>query len=277
MESVWALTDITKLVDAEFAQRLSSSVFANSYDGIVIADIQNLIVDVNPAYCRITGYTRDEVLGKNPSLISSGRQSDDFYMRMWTSLLQSDFWQGEVWNRRKTGEIYAEMLSVSAIRDARVEVQNFIGVSSDISSLKLHEQELDRFAHYDPLTGLPNRRQFQDQLQHELQLAQRTEGEVALILIDLDRFKEVNDTLGHDTGDRLLEDVGKRLQACVRESDSIARIGGDEFVVVMPGLQGQYFVRSPVTSRRSIRPFQHSHHPLKTITDQLPVCPQVSE
>ena len=239
MESVWALTDITKLVEAEFAQRLSSSVFANSYDGIVITDTKNLIVDVNPAYCRISGYARDEVLGKNPSLISSGRQSDDFYKSMWTSLLQSDFWQGEVWNRRKTGEIYAEMLSLSAVRNARGEVQNFIGVSSDISSLKLHEQELDRFAHYDPLTGLPNRRQFQDQLKHELQLAQRTGGEVALILIDLDRFKEVNDTLGHDTGDRLLEDVGKRLQACVRESDSIARIGGDEFVVVMPGLQGQ--------------------------------------
>ena len=239
MVSVWAFTDVTEIIAADSSRRLAASVFSNSYDGIVITDVQNHIVDVNPAFSRITGFSRDEVLGKNPKQITSGRQDEGFYQAMWSNLQQSGSWHGEIWNRRKTGEIYAEMLSISAVRDQRGEVQNYIGVFSDISSLKLHEQELDKIAHFDALTGLPNRRLFQNQLQRAIQLAHRTECDVALLVIDLDRFKEVNDTLGHDAGDQLLQDAAKRLQLCVRESDSIARLGGDEFVVVMPGVKGQ--------------------------------------
>jgi len=238
-ESVWAMMDITGIVRAESNQRRAARVFANSYDGIVVTDSNNLIVDVNPAYTRITGYTLDEVIGKNPNFISSGRQNEIFYHDIWESLKKTDAWQGEVWNRRKSGEIFAEMLSISVVRDQHGSLLNYIGVFSDISNLKQHEQELDRIAHFDALTGLPNRRLFQDQLQRELQMALRTGCNVALLVIDLDRFKEVNDTLGHDAGDRLLVEAAQRLRTCVRESDMVARLGGDEFVVVMPVLKGQ--------------------------------------
>jgi len=238
-ETVWALTDITEIKIAEFSQRLNASVFSNSYDGIVITDAQNNIVAVNPSYVRITGYSPEEAIGKNPRLLSSGTQGGDFYRRMWEEILQNDTWRGEVWNRRKSGEIYAQMLAISTVRNSEGEIQNFIGVFSDISNLKRHEQELARIAHHDALTGLPNRVLLSDRILQAITKARRSNEVVAVVVLDLDGFKAVNDTYGHSAGDRLLIEVSKRLVRTLRAEDTASRIGGDEFVLVLTDVTSQ--------------------------------------
>ena len=234
---VWQ--DITQRKRAEKDLRITASVFSNSQEGIVITDADNTFVDVNPAFTQITGYTREEVIGKNPNVLSSGRQDKAFYAAMWQSLEQKKAWRGEVWNRRKSGEIYAELLSISAICDDDGRVQRYVGVFSDISYLKAHEIELSQVANYDALTCIPNRRLLADRLDQAIARTQRGGKMLSVCYIDLDGFKQVNDQYGHEAGDQLLVEVTRRLQDALRAGDTVARLGGDEFVVLFNDLASE--------------------------------------
>jgi diguanylate cyclase (GGDEF)-like protein/PAS domain S-box-containing protein len=228
--------DITERKRNEETLQIIASVFANSHDGILITDSNNNFVDVNPAFTQITGYTRDEVIGKNPRMLSSGRQDKEFYGAIWQTLQQKKAWRGEIWNRRKSGEIYAELLSISAICDDAGSVQRYVGVFSDISYVKTHEAELSQVANYDALTGVPNRRLLADRLEQSIVRAQRSGKILSVCYLDLDGFKQVNDQYGHAAGDQLLVEVTRRLQKVLRAEDTLARLGGDEFVVLLNDL-----------------------------------------
>ena len=230
-------TDITERKLAEENLRITASVFDNSQEAILITDANNVITDVNPAFTLITGYSREEVLGKHPGLLSSGLHDPAFYAGMWKSLREEKSWRGEIWNRRKTGEIYAELLSIAVILDCDGNVQRHVGVSSDISYLKEHEAALSRIAHYDALTGIPNRMLLADRMRQAIAQTSREHNMVAVCYLDLDGFKPVNDTFGHDAGDQVLIEIAKRLGDTVRGGDTVARLGGDEFVVLLLGLE----------------------------------------
>jgi diguanylate cyclase (GGDEF)-like protein/PAS domain S-box-containing protein len=224
------------LREREGQLRLAASVYANSYEGIVIATADKAIIDVNPAFTRITGYSREEILGRTPKVLSSGRHDVNFYRTMWESINEHDFWQGEVCNRRKSGELYTEILSLSVIRDVNGVLQHYIGVFSDISLLKAHEEELHRIAHFDTLTGVPNRRLLSDRLAQALARSRRNQRSVAVCYLDLDGFKGINDRFGHAGGDQLLVSISQRLQSVMRADDTLARLGGDEFVLLLTDL-----------------------------------------
>ncbi|THF66458.1 EAL domain-containing protein [Pseudothauera nasutitermitis] len=215
---------------------LAEKVIETSLEGILITDENVRIISVNPAFTRLTGYSPEEVLGRNPSLLNSGRQNAEFYQRMWTHLRAEDHWQGEIWNRRKNGELYPELLTITAIRDREGRLTNYAAVFSDISQLKENEAHIRHLAYFDPLTGLPNRRLLEDRLQVALAHAHRNRSRAAVLFIDLDRFKRINDSLGHEVGDQLLVEISRRLCACLREDDTVARMGGDEFIVVLSDL-----------------------------------------
>ncbi|MDY0048762.1 MAG: EAL domain-containing protein [Thauera propionica] len=213
--------------------RLAATVFTHAREGIIVTDVRGRIVEVNEAFTRITGYARDEVLGHNPSLLKSDRHGPEFHAAMWQSLLEKGHWYGEVWNRRKSGELFAELLTVSAVRDARGEIRHFVGLFSDITTQKEHERQLERIAHYDALTALPNRVLFADRLHQAMARAKRGGQRLAVVYVDLDGFKTVNDTQGHDAGDQLLMTLAGRMRKAMRECDTLARLGGDEFVAVL--------------------------------------------
>lgn len=218
--------------------RLAATVFESIREGVVITDLEPRIVAVNQAYTRITGYDEAQVLGKNPKIIKSGFHDKAFYQAMWSSLKETGYWSGEVWNRRKNGEIYPQWLTISAVCvDSSCGTEskpcNYVGVFTDISQLKQSEAQLTQLAHYDPLTSLPNRLLVQSQLQHAVERAQRHGSLVAVLYIDLDRFKNVNDSLGHPVGDELLIKLAERMKKRVREEDMLARLGGDEFLLVL--------------------------------------------
>jgi len=227
------IRDVSERRRSEADLRLAASVYANSYEGIVIADADRQIVDVNPAFTRITGYALDEVVGRSPKLLSSGQHDSGFYADMWQSIADHDFWQGEITNRRRNGALYTEILSISVIRDSDGALQHYIGVFSDITLLKAHEDELYRIAHYDHLTNLPNRRLFSDRLSQALARSRRSDASVAVCYLDLDGFKAVNDTHGHSIGDKLLIELSSRLLSVLRVDDTLARLGGDEFVLLL--------------------------------------------
>ncbi len=228
--------DVTERREAEDQLRLAAAVFESTQDGVMIANTEPRILAVNHAYQEITGYSAQEALGKNPNILQSGRHDRPFYQSMWASIQQTGHWQGEIWNRRKNGEVYPQWTSISAVRNEQGEVSNYVGVFTDISQLKQTEARLERLAHYDPLTALPNRLLFQSRMEHALEGAHRQGEQVALLLIDLDRFKDVNDTLGHPAGDELLQKVVERMRQRLREEDTLARLGGDEFVVLLERL-----------------------------------------
>ncbi len=226
-------TDITERKKFELAQREASTVFESSYEGIMVVGTDMRITKINPAFTRITGYSAEEIIGQSPSILSSGQQDPAYYQAMWDSVLHKTFWSGEIWNRRKTGELYAELLSISTVKNAAGDIEHYVGVFSDISQLKAHEAELDRIAHYDPLTGTPNRRLLTDRMEQAIARATRSGRTLAVCFLDLDGFKQVNDRLGHAAGDSLLVGVTHHLQHMLRSEDTLARLGGDEFVVLL--------------------------------------------
>ncbi len=202
----------------------------------MITAADSKIIDVNDTFTNITGYSRDEVLGQTPNLLSSGIQGKEFYASLWGDLIKNGHWYGEVWNRRKDGEVYAEILTISAVRDAQGNTQHYVALFSDITMLKKHESELERIAHYDALTGLPNRVLLADRLHQGMMQAVRRKQRLAVVYLDLDGFKAINDNHGHEAGDQLLIAVASRMKQSLREGDTLARLGGDEFVAVMPYL-----------------------------------------
>ena len=229
--------DITARKKGEEKLRLAATILATSVEGVVITDADGRIQSVNRAFTEITGYAQDEVLGRNPRLLRSGRHEPEFYQTMWTSLLEAGVWQGEISNRRRNGEVYPEWLTITAIRGDDGALTHYVGVFSDISSLKRSQESLERLAHFDPLTDLPNRTLFQDRLAHAIDRAKRYEHLVAVLLLDLDGFKTVNDSLGHPVGDRLLQEVARRLHACIRVEDTVSRMGGDEFALILVNMK----------------------------------------
>ena len=224
-------------VRAEAALRQSSAVFESTRDGVVITTLEPRIVAVNPAYTEITGYRADEVIGLNPSLLRSGRHDRAFYQAMWAGLKQLGYWQGEVWNRRANGEVYPQWLTLSTVRDEAGEPSHYVGVFTDLTQLKRSEQQLEHLTHYDPLTDLPNRLLVQSRLEHAIDQARRHRSRVGVLFVDLDRFKNVNDSLGHPVGDALIQAVATRLRGGLRDEDTVARLGGDEFLVVIEDLE----------------------------------------
>lgn len=217
-------------------QRLAGAVLASAQDGVLITDLQQRIIDVNDAFVRLSGYSREELLGKTPRILRSGRQSRRFYTEMWASLLENGHWTGELWNRRKNGEIFPELLTVSAVRDEDGAVHHFVGVYSDISTLKEQQKKLEHLAHYDALTGLPNRVLLADRLHQAMAQADRRGDRLAVVYLDLDGFKTLNDKHGHEVGDLFLAGLSQHLKHAVREEDTLARLGGDEFVAVLVDL-----------------------------------------
>ena len=224
--------EIEKRKRQEEALLLADAVFESAAEAIFVTDADNNIVRVNPAFTAITGYPPTEVMGRNPSLLKSGRHGPDFYREMWDALNRSGHWEGEIWNRYKNGDIRVEWLSIAKISDGD-GVARHLAVFHDITRRKEAEELLRFKAHHDALTELPNRELFKDRLQTAINQARRYRRNFALLLIDLDRFKEVNDSLGHTAGDQLLVEAAQRLSSCVRETDTVARLGGDEFAIIL--------------------------------------------
>ncbi len=233
---VGVIRDITERKQIEEKLKRSASVFTHAHEGIMITDASATITEVNDAFNRITGYATEEVLGKNPKILQSGRHSPDFYAEIWDTLLAQGHWRGEIWNRRKNGEIYPEMLTISAVKNAAGLVQHYVSLCTDITSMKEHQGQLERIAHYDLLTNLPNRVLLADRLSQAMLQCSRHEQSLAVVFLDLDGFKHINDTNGHDVGDELLIALSIRMKEALRKGDSLARIGGDEFVAVLTDL-----------------------------------------
>ncbi len=217
---------------------LTTHVFESSSNGILITDARNTILMVNPAFCRITGYSPEEVIGRTPRILSSGRHDRAFYDQLWRALENEGVWQGEIWNRRKDGQVYAEWLTINVVKDWRGRVTHRIAVFSDITQRKTESDRVQHMATHDALTGLPNRTLLAELLHKALADARRHGRRVAVLFLDLDRFKMVNDTLGHHAGDLLLQAVAQRLQASLRAGDAVARQGGDEFIMVLSEVNG---------------------------------------
>jgi len=229
---VWSFRDITLRRQAEDSLKIAGMVYANSNEAILVVDADSRIIAINPAFTQTTGYTESDVLGKKSNMLSS-EQHGDLYRAMWQELNTTGRWQGEMWNRRKNGEVYAEQLSINTIFHPDGSVYRRIALFLDVTEKKQNEEIIWRQANFDTLTGLPNRRMLRDRLEQEIKKAQRSAAPLALLFIDLDRFKEINDTQGHHVGDELLIEAARRLESCVRDSDSIGRLGGDEFTVIV--------------------------------------------
>lgn len=228
--------DITNRKEIETKLHLAANVFTHAREGIMITAADGSIIDVNAAFSRITGYSRDEVLNQNPRILGSNRQEKAYYTAMWSNLIEHGHWHGEIWNRRKDGEVYAAMQTIGAVYDNQGNTQHYVALFSDITMIKAHERELEQITHFDPLTGMPNRVLLADRLRQAMTQAQRHGKPLAVAFLDLDGFKAINDTHGHEAGDQLLIAVATRMKQALREGDTLARIGGDEFVAVLHDL-----------------------------------------
>jgi diguanylate cyclase (GGDEF)-like protein/PAS domain S-box-containing protein len=258
-------------LDREQQQRIAAikleqaaTVFEYSKEGIMVTDANNKIVSVNRSFVEITGYAAEEVIGQDPKILSSGLQSREFYEGMWTFITETGSWQGEVWDRRKSGEVYPEALTIIRVKNVDGEIINHLAIFSDISERKIAQERIQQLAHYDVLTGLPNRVLFSDRLEQAIISAQRNHTKIALLFLDIDRFKQINDTLGHGAGDLLLQNVGQRLLSCVREQDTVSRQGGDEFIVVLSdaGIEGAELVAQKIL-QSIIQPYSIEEHDLR--------------
>jgi diguanylate cyclase (GGDEF)-like protein/PAS domain S-box-containing protein len=232
--------DISARLNAEEKQRLATSVFDNAHEGIMITDAQGRIIEINGTFTELTGYSRDEAIGHNADLLNSGHHNADFYREMWQTIQSQSYWRGEVWNRKKNGEIFVELLTISTVRDDAGAITHYVGIFSDITLQKENQQRLEHLAHYDALTQLPNRMLLGDRMQLAMAQCERNHKLLAICYLDLDGFKPINDQFGHSTGDCLLIEVGQRLKACVRAGDTVSRLGGDEFVLLFSGLANEH-------------------------------------
>lgn len=224
------------LSESEKSMRLATSIYQTNADAILVTDENNLIVDVNPAFTRITGYSLDEVIGKNPRILNAGKHDKEFYQRMWQSIINENKWQGEIWDKRKNGEIYPKLLHIHVLRRADGSVYRHVAQFSDITEKKQKEELIFWQANYDSLTGLPNRRLLNERIEHALLTGKRNNHFGALLFLDMDKFKALNDSMGHEYGDLMLIEVARRLKTCVRAMDTVARLGGDEFVVLIESI-----------------------------------------
>jgi len=258
LRTIGTHTDISERKKAEGTIRLAAKVFKHALEGIMITALDGSIIEVNDAFTTITGYSRDEVIGKNPRLLKSGRHSQEYYQQFWSQLTQQGSWIGENWNRRKNGEIYAQTQKISTARDAQGKPLQYVCLFSDITAAKNHEQELERIARYDSLTKLPNRALLGERLEQALNQTRRRGQHLAVVFIDLDGFKAVNDTHGHEAGDHLLITLAERMKGALRDGDILARLGGDEFVAVLIDL-ADVDASAPMLNRlleAAARPFQ---------------------
>jgi diguanylate cyclase (GGDEF)-like protein/PAS domain S-box-containing protein len=233
LKVVAMISDITKEKLAESKLQLAAKVYESAMDGIVVTDADGVILSVNPAFTRITGYTAIEAVGKKPSILKSGHHDADFYKEMWEKLLREGYWKGEIWNRRKNGEMYPQAVSIASVTGDHGAILQYVGVFQDITDLKEYQEEISYHAYHDPLTGLPNRVLFNDRLRHAIARAMRDNKKAAVMYIDLDGFKQINDTHGHNVGDMVLRGVAVRLASALRDEDTISRLGGDEFIVLL--------------------------------------------
>ncbi|MDP2829906.1 MAG: EAL domain-containing protein [Sulfuricellaceae bacterium] len=249
---------------AEKMLHLHATAFHSAHDGITLTDAEGNILDVNPAFTRITGFERSETIGRNPRMLKSGRHDREFYAAMWKSIQETGSWRGEIWNRNKYGEIYPELLSISAVRDEKGKLTNFVAVFADISRLKAQEMQLTKMAYYDALTELPNRVLLADRLVQGISQTRRTQTLMATCYLDLDGFKLVNDTWGHEVGDQLLVEMAGRLKEGLRGGDTLARLGGDEFVLLLVGLESSEECCQTVQRLLSAiaQPLQVAPHPV---------------
>jgi diguanylate cyclase (GGDEF)-like protein/PAS domain S-box-containing protein len=258
-------------LDREQQQRIAAikleqaaTVFEYSKEGIMVTDVDNKIVSINRSFIEITGYSAEEIVGQDPKILSSGLQPPEFYDSMWAVIAETGSWQGEVWDRRKNGEVYPEALTIIRVKNVEGAIINHLAIFSDISERKIAQERIQQLAHYDVLTGLPNRVLFSDRLEQAIISAQRNHTNIALLFLDIDRFKQINDTLGHGVGDRLLQNVGQRLLGCVREQDTVSRQGGDEFIVVLSdaGSAGAELVAQKIL-QSIIQPYVIEQHDLR--------------
>lgn len=224
-------SDVTGLKETQAQLELAASVFENTVEGIAVTNAQGVFLSVNPAFTAITGYTAEEAIGQTPRILKSNRHDHAFYVSLWQEIMTSGQWKGDIWNRRKNGEVYLERITIAMIRDATGAPLRYVSVFSDITDLWRKDEYLKHLAFHDALTDLPNRSLLMERLDHQLEQARHARFELALMFLDLDRFKVINDTFGHDVGDELLRVVAQRLRALVRQSDTVARLGGDEFVI----------------------------------------------
>ncbi|MFT6654129.1 MAG: diguanylate cyclase (GGDEF)-like protein/PAS domain S-box-containing protein [Marinomonas primoryensis] len=232
------LSDISKRKQVENELRIAATTF-ESQEGMMVTDVDNVLIKVNKAFTSITGYNAEEVIGNNPRMLASEQHDKLFYDDMWAKINASGYWGGEILNKRKNGEIYPENLIITAVKDSDGVVTNYVGTFTDITLSKNAEQQIEYLAYYDPLTHLPNRRLMIDRIHHAMAASTRPGNKFAIFFLDLDHFKTLNDTLGHDMGDLLLQQVATRLKKCIREGDTVSRFGGDEFVVLLEGLSAQ--------------------------------------
>lgn len=236
-EIVGFVADITERHQAEQQLRLAAAVYQNMLEAIVVTDVRGSILSVNPAFTTLTGFSADDAIGENVNILKSGRHHPRFYQQIWLSLKENRQWQGEIWNRRRNGELFSAWLNINAIDNEKGQVMYYVGVLSDITARKRYEAQIRRQAFYDNLTDLPNRLLLQDRLNMALLQAKRSDSKVAVLFLDLDSFKAVNDLYGHCIGDQVLKAAASQLKGCVRRTDTIARLGGDEFVIVLPQLR----------------------------------------
>ncbi|MEP3857635.1 MAG: EAL domain-containing protein [Porticoccus sp.] len=242
------ITDIDSRKENEEALKLAGLVYQNSNEAMMVTDAAGTIIDVNQTFTTMTGYSLQNVVGQNPSILRSGKHPTSFYARMWKALETTGHWEGELWNKRKSGEIFAEWLSINAVYNPDGSVHRWVAQFSDITEKKANEQLIWEQANFDPLTELPNRRMFYDRLGQEIKKAHRSALSMAVLFIDLDHFKEVNDTLGHEKGDQLLVEAASRIGHCIRETDTVARLGGDEFIIILSELEERSTIERVLTS-----------------------------
>ncbi|NNU94278.1 EAL domain-containing protein [Geobacillus sp. NFOSA3] len=250
-----------QLIDIHTFAGIAKNIFEYSNESIIITDAQNRILFVNPAFEIVTGYSAEEVIGKNPRILQSGMHDKQFYKKMWNDIKQHGVWKGEIWNKRKDGELYLEWLTISAVKDRKGNVTNYVAIFSDITEHKRNVEQLTRLALYDTLTNVPNRYLLEKRLESIIRMSKKHNQSFALLFLDLDRFKNINDTLGHRVGDMLLKETAQRLKRMLRKQDTIARFGGDEFVIILPNLkhirEAVYIAEKIVESLK--RPFYVNH------------------